>query len=389
MRHFRLLLLTLLFLIFSVSLTVAQPGITITTIATDLNNPRGVALLEDGRLLVAEAGTGDSEPASGTGTGGLLILNDANSDGDFDDDGEREPLVTGVPSYNSLPMFGSFHDEVFGVGDIVTLPDGSIFFTKDDPFAVPDPNSPEEDKLYTGTTGIYQVREERSPLQLINAPATINGLTYDAGRDVFFMVESGYNRLSKVEDGEVEVIVEFERLASNQQPVPAGLTMTPEGDILVALFSGFVYDYYEETISFIPGDAKIVRVTPEDGTVQDVATGLTTAIDVTIDENGNIFIVEMTTQWPTPLMSRNFDLYDPAQPPDPGGYVRYSGRISMIPADGSETLILADGLDTPTNITYADGALYVSGGLGTPGRNVLTRHGIVPITGRLYRITGF
>jgi prepilin-type processing-associated H-X9-DG protein len=61
----------------------------------------------------------------------------------------------------------------------------------------------------------------------------------------------------------------------------------------------------------------------------------------------------------------------------------------MYPVDGGTPIILADGIDTPTNISYADGSVYVSSGLGTPERNVLTPMGILPIEGAIYRISGF
>ncbi len=51
--------------------------------------------------------------------------------------------------------------------------------------------------------------------------------------------------------------------------------------------------------------------------------------------------------------------------------------------------MLATGLDAPTNITYHEGALYVSAGQGTPGRPIIGPQGPTRITGMLYRITGF
>ncbi|MEL6309504.1 MAG: hypothetical protein AAFQ52_15285, partial [Chloroflexota bacterium] len=88
-------------------------------------------------------------------------------------------------------------------------------------------------------------------------------------------------------------------------------------------------------------------------------------------------------------MPFDFDLTDDTLPPDPGGYARYTGSVSMLPV-GSDTLMpLATGLDMPSNITFHEGALYVSIGLGTPQRRVLTPQGIERIDGRIVRITGF
>ena len=72
--------------------------------------------------------------------------------------------------------------------------------------------------------------------------------------------------------------------------------------------------------------------------------------------------------------------------PDPGGYPRYSGRVSLYPADGSERIILADDLDQPTNLTYHDGRLYVSTGQGTPNRRIWGMDGITRISGEIYLI---
>jgi hypothetical protein len=61
----------------------------------------------------------------------------------------------------------------------------------------------------------------------------------------------------------------------------------------------------------------------------------------------------------------------------------------MYPADGSSPVRLAEGLDAPTNLTYHEGALYVSAGQGTPGRPIIGPEGRTHITGALYRISRF
>src|SRR5690606_38527499 len=130
----------------------------------------------------------------------------------------------------------------------------------------------------------------------------------------------------------------------------------------VTLFSGQLWNYYGTILSYMPGDAKVVRVNPETGEIRDLITGLTTAIDIAVDEAGNVYVVEMTTRWATPTLTDAFDLYDPAAPPDAGGYPRFSGRVTAYLANGGAPVILADDLDAPTNITYHQGALYVSTG---------------------------
>ncbi|MDH3303482.1 MAG: hypothetical protein OES24_23505 [Acidimicrobiia bacterium] len=113
---------------------------------------------------------------------------------------------------------------------------------------------------------------------------------------------------------------------------------------------------------------------------------MTTAVDVAVDDDGNVFVVELTSMWPSAKMPRDFDLFDPDAAPDPGGYTRFAGSVTMYPADDGDPVVLANGLDSPTNITYADRALYVSVGQGTPGRRILGPTGSTSITGELHRI---
>jgi hypothetical protein len=190
--------------------------------------------------------------------------------------------------------------------------------------------------------------------------------------------------------GEVLSETQLPTLAHGQQPVPAGLTVDPgTGDVLVALFSGEWRDYYDSELAFVLGDSKIVRVNPETLAISDAVTGLTTAVDVAADPDGNLYVVEFTTVWPSAKMPREFDRYDPNALPDPGGYQRFTGRVTRYDPDGRNPLILAEGLDQPTNITYHQGAVYVSVGQGTPGRPIIGPEGPTRITGQVLRISGF
>lgn len=364
--------------------TAAQ---TVTILADDLDNPRGVAVLADGRLLVVEAGQGRNQPGEQRGTGKISIFDDVNGDGDYDDAGERIPFVRGVPSYNSLNTLGTGHDEVYGLSDIVVLSDGSIYYTKDNPFFEEAVNRGIEGAFY-GDTGIFVVSPDFLDNEMfVKRAATLNSLAYHPQQDLFYVVESGFNRLMSVDhNGETNVVADMPILAHGQQPVPAGVAVDPRtGDVLVALFSGYVHDYHDgDSLSFMVGDAKIMRYNPDTGDLSEAVTHLTTAVDVAVDEQGNIYVAEMTRTWATAWMPADFALYDDAAPPDPGGYVRDSGRVTMFPADGRDPIILLDAIDTPAALTYADGHLYVSAGVGTPQRNVITPTGAVrPIRGRL------
>lgn len=361
--------------------------ITIERIATGLQNPRGVVVLDDGRLVVAQAGTGFQTLERELRTGSLSAFEDLNADGDFDDEGEIIPIISNIASYNSLTRFNTGHDEVNGIGDVLVMDDGYIVYAKDDPAA-----EITRDGDYRADVAIYMVSPDFTEwVKYIKRFATINSIAYDPELATFYFAESGLNEISVFyATGEQKTEIALPLLAHGQQPVPTGIAIDfKTGDLLVSLLSGFVRGYYETDLAFMPGDAKVVRVDPVLGTISDEITGLTTAMDVAIDEFGNIYTVELTTVWPAAFMPKDYELFNPDAPPDAGGYTRFTGRVSMYPSDGDVPIILADGLDQPTNITYHEGALYVSTGQGTPGRPIIGPQGLTRITGEIYKITGF
>ncbi len=128
---------------------------------------------------------------------------------------------------------------------------------------------------------------------------------------------------------------------------------------------------------------------PQTGEVVGEITGLTIAVDVAVDESGNIFVVEMSADY-ADLFESGADLEDANATARHGGYLRFSGELTVYPQDGSPPRILAGELDAPTNITLAaDGAFCVSTDQGTPGRPIPGRVGPTTIVGEVVRITGF
>ncbi len=364
----------LLVVLFFANFISAAQSPTITRIATGLENPRGIAVLPDGRLLVAQAGTGYSSSQSLGYTGRLSLLSDWNKDGDYDDAAEVIDVQENLPSYNILYQSNPGRDEVIGIGDVIVLENGRIFYTLDNNFKLLaivelEPNFDRVGNFYRGD-------------------GSMNSIAHDSESDTVYFAESTNNAIGAVSlAGVYREVARFDMLAHDQQAVPAGIAIDPtSGDLIVALFSGQLWVYYGGALSYMPGDAKVLRVDPGAGEVRDEITGLTTAVDVAVDELGNIYVAEMTTHWPTNLVNQEFDLFDRDGPPDPGGYPRYSGRVSLYPADGSERIILADDLDQPTNLTYHDGRLYVSTGQGTPNRRIWGMDGITRISGEIYLI---
>lgn len=345
-------------------------------ILTGLENPRGVAIGPAGELFVAEAGTGYDAVDPTLHTGKLTKFTDRNSDGDFDDEGEADRWFSHLPTYNALQFFKTHRDEVNGPGDVLLHPDGRLFLTVDGGL----------DEI-----GLYEISPEGRVGRNLAQRSNMNGIAFGPDQESIYAVESTANQLIEVTlEGERREILLFPTLDSGQQAVPAGVTVDPRtGEVLVALFSGAAVDEAGEVIPFVSGDAKVVRVDPETGEFTDEITGLTTAVDVTMDETGHVFVVEMTSAY-ADLLPTMFDLFDPEAPPLHGGYERFSGRVTLYPAGGGSPRVLVDGLDMPTNIALGpDGALCVSTGQGTPGRPIPGPDGPTKIVGEVIRITGF
>ncbi len=351
-------------------------------VLTGLENPRGVAVAITGELYVAEAGTGLHLLDLTKWDGKLTKFTDINDDGDFEDEAESERWFSHFTTYNGFSAYGTGRDEVSGPSDLLLHSDGRLFLSVDD-------------GGLSSSMALHVISPDgRIGLTLADRN-NMNGIAFDRDQQKIFAVESGLNRLIEISfTGGFRDIVIFPLLDSGQQAVPAGIAIDHQtGDLLVALFSGYLFDEtassIDDIISFVEGDAKIVRVNPATGSIRDEIIGLTTAVDVAIDEVGNIYVVEMTTT-PTELLPSEFDLYDPQALPVHGGYLRFSGRITMYPANSCPPRILVDGLDSPTNITIGpDGALYISIGQGTPGRPVPSPDGPTIIVGEIIRITNY
>jgi DNA-binding beta-propeller fold protein YncE len=360
------------------SRTSDQPNtLTVEVILTGLQNPRGVALDAEGGLLVAEAGTGVDTFDVRQQSGKLTRFIDRSGDGDFTDPGEAEPWFEHLPTYNAMNVYATGRDEVSGPSDVTLHGDGRVFLSIDGGF--------------DGFV-LSEISPEGSMGRNLLARSNMTGIALGLDERSIFATESTLNQLVEVslEGGDWHDIAAFATLDSGQQAVPAGLAVDPRnGHILVALFSGVALAEDGSFIPFVLGDAKVLRVDPLTGRVVDEIAGLTTAVDVAIDKLGNVFVVEMAADH-AELFARGADLHDPDAIPQHGGYLRFSGKVTMYPAGGGPPRILAEGLDAPTNITFGDdGALYVSTGQGTPGRPIPGPDGPTVIVGEIIRITGF
>ncbi|MFQ5435875.1 MAG: SMP-30/gluconolactonase/LRE family protein [Anaerolineae bacterium] len=349
---------------------------TVEVVLANLDNPRGVVVRADGALVVAEAGTGYDAVDPTEMTGKLTLFVDQNEDGDFDDAGEADRWFSHFPTYNALQFFGTGRDEVNGPGDLLQHPDGRFYLTVDGGL----------DKI-----ALYEISTDGRIGHTLADRSNMNGIAFAPDLEHIYMVESTGNRLAEVTlDGAYRAIIDFPALAHKQQAVPAGVAVDPRtGEVLVALFSGTAVSTNNQTIPLIRGDAKVVRVNPETGEMVDEVVGLTAVVDIATDEAGNLVVLEMTANHADPL-PRLYDLFDPDAEPIHGGYLRYSGQVTVYPAGGQSPRTIATGLDMPTNVTVGpDGAWYISTGQGTPGRPIPGPDGATIITGQVVRISNY
>jgi DNA-binding beta-propeller fold protein YncE len=346
-------------------------------ILSELRNPRGVALDAGGGVMIAEAGLGDDAADVTRRTGRLTRYIDRNSDGDFSDPNETEPWFQHLASYNAMNVYATGRDEVSGPSDVAVHDDGRVFLSVDGGF--------EEFALLEVSPGGSIGRN-------LSGRSNMTGIALAPDGSSIFVTESTLNQLIEIslESGERREVAMFSALESGQQAVPAGLAVDPlNGDVLVALFSGAAPTEDGGFVPFVVGDSKVVRVDQQTGEIVDEITGLTTAVDVAVDESGNVFVVEMAADY-ADLFERGTDLEDVDATARHGGYLRFSGKVTVFPQDGSPPRVLARGLDAPSNITLThDGALYVSTGQGTPGRPIPGPDGPTRIVGEVLRITGF
>ncbi len=373
--------------------TTAPKVLSVEVIITDLENPRGIGIDRRGTLIIAESGYGEDAEAPILRTGRLTRFLDRNADGDFDDPEETERWLDNLISFNSVNKYDTGRDEVSGPTDVLVHADGRVYLSLDGGI-----------DQSGGTFILFEMDERGAVLREIPQYSNMTGIGFSPDQRRIYATQSTLNQLIEIdlETGDRREIVTFEDLRSGQQAVPAGLGVDPgTGDVLVALFSGVAKAEGEACrfvpeamcdgryLPLVPTDAKVVRVDPETGAVTDEVTGLTAAVDVAVDHDGNVFVVEMAADH-AQLFHRGVDLFAPDIPALHGGYVRFSGKVTMHPPGGAEPRILADGLDEPTNITVGpDGVLYVSTGQGTPGRPIPGPEGRTVIVGEVIRITGY
>lgn len=329
-------------------------------VASGLRNPRGMHVLPDGSLLVSEAGTG--EP----GTGRLLRLHDVNGDGDFEDADEREVLLDAQPSKNIVDIVR--RDEVFGMAGIAEG-DGTVLVSL---------------AFFGGPSTIFRV-VGREVAAWASTHGNINDLAYDPTRHAWFGAASTSDEVVRLhERSGAERVAKIPPLAQGQDSVPGYLRYDPaSGALLVSLFSGSPQgEEGGEGVELVRRAGAVVRVDPDTHAIVPHIVGLTAPTDIEIGPDGALYVLELCDRFVDPVQR----VADLADRPSHGGFARFSGRLLRIDRVRRTVEVVAEGLETPTNLALAGDGLYVSEGMGTPGRLLPTTAGSAPLDGFIERI---
>jgi sugar lactone lactonase YvrE len=325
-----------------------------TTLAGGFNGPQGILVAPDGSVWVIDSGLGGDTQMTfidpGTGEEMAVTYGESARVVRIDPDGTQTVVAT-LPSM----LMG---EEASG-GARLALMDGTLYATSggwmDVPSSIPSPTVAAvvkiEEGVVTPVASGWDLEEAQNPDGFI-----LEAHPYDlaAGPDgMLWVADAGANDLWKLDpmSGEVQLVTVFSEGvpgpfpnpnrggAMEADPVPTGIAFDGSGDAYVSFLPGF---------PFLPGSAKVVRVTA-DGQVSDYATGLTMVTDLQTGPDGNLYAVQVgqfTEQGPVPN----------------------SGAIVRVKEGDSSEVVLSD-LSFPTSIDFnADGDAYVTiNGVGAPG----------------------
>lgn len=297
-------------------------GAQITRIAEGLRGPVGMAELPDGRLAVAEGGTGQGDDSAG-----MVVV---------DPRGGVDRVVAGLPSRLDS-------GDLAGANLVAVAPDGATLYLGNNAqghlWTVPlSGGAPVVGSQPLGPDDLGRALEPLNNVRVINPfAATFD----DAGRPV--VTDATGNGIAiETGDGATEFIHRFAPLTNPEipsttvDPVPTGIARSGD-EYLVTLFGGCPYP---------DGSGELVAV-DADRQQRTLVDGLTMPIDVEVGPDGRIWVLEFARY------DHTTDCFDPF------GYRPDTGRLSVL--DDGELQLVTDELSHPGSLVIAaDGNLYVT-----------------------------
>ncbi|MCC7372365.1 MAG: ScyD/ScyE family protein [Chloroflexi bacterium] len=326
----RIVLALILTLVLSLGLsgvtqTAAQGSRTV--VASGLDSPRGLTFGPDGKLYVAEAGTGGDEPSAWVppfqsakiGTSGRILRVDG---------GQATAVATGLQSVAIGPA-----PEVVGPQDVVFV-GSTLYALVGQANALPTGVPTLSLLVKIGADGKVETVADLGKYEKDNNPdGTVpdsNPFSLAAAPDgSLYVADAGGNDLLKVTtDGQVSTVA-----AWKDNPVPTSVAFDKNGRAHVGFLS---------PNPFVKGSARVERINGSTGEV--MVPGLMTVVDLKVGPDGNLYILEHAGE----------RIMGP-----PPHFLEKSGRVLRVTSSGLEAV--ATELNFPTKMAFGpDGALYVS-----------------------------
>jgi hypothetical protein len=322
-------------------------------VASNLDNPRGLAFGPNGVLYIAEAGRGGSGPCIAGPEGGQVCLGMSGAISRVVR-GEQARIVTGLPSIAAAD--GS---AAIGPVDVALRPNGNMF-------AIVGLGADPAARAALGSEGanlgqIYRFRGNGEADTFVDVAAyeatanpaggalDSNPYSFVALADRFVVADAGANALIDVPtNGTPSTIAVFPSRVVPAPPIPNLPPELPMESVPDAVAIGPDGAYYVGELTGFPfqvGGARVYRVVPgQEPTI--FAEGFTNIIDLAFGPDGELYVLE--------IFSKGF-----LQVEQPNGDP--SGALTRIGRDGSRTVIASQGLIAPGGVAVGpDGAVYVS-----------------------------
>lgn len=321
----------------------------VTTVASGLDNPRGLTVAPGGTLYVAEAGRGGAAPCFDGPEGGSVCFGDSGAITRVRD-GKQTRVVTGLPS------LGGQGDgaQAIGPSDVVVTR-GRLAFTVG--LGNPPSTIAQLPPLAAQRSASLLVQRGRditrvADLATYEATADPDGAGPDtnpnslvANGSGYVVADAGGNSLLSVDArGRVRTLATFPvRMvdapaelglpAGTQLPmdaVPTSVTRGPDGAYYVGQLTGY---------PFPSGAANVYRVVP--GHAPTVyASGFTNVIDLGFGPDGKLYVLEITQNG---LLSGDI-----------------SGALLRVGRDGTARPVATPALTAPGGLAFDAHAAYVS-----------------------------
>ena len=254
------------------------------TLASGLDNPRGLAFGPDGALYVAEAGSGGTGPCQKTARGSTLCFGRTGAVTRIGG-GRQRRVVQQLPSL--APVSGQ---KATGPSDVAIAADGGLSYTiglggsPDARTAIPQLAGMA--KLYGPDQAVDVGRFEKRKNPDGAQPAETNPNAVLADGETRYVVDAGGSSLVRVgPQGKMSTVAVFAPRPVRGAPmasVPSSVVKGPDGAFYVAELTGS---------PFPVGQARIYRVLPGQAP-QVYATGLTAVIDLAFGPGGVLYALE-------------------------------------------------------------------------------------------------